>query len=253
MIPFIAINFAPLARAGGRFLLIFSFFELTLEPFNLLTKRLKINSDNPSSNKTANLSPFFTIRKEKSFSCVVKTSNLFMKNHSKSPKIITPAAIGLIGLVLLISYLFLSQGGANNHLYLNEISFTDNGKQDWIEIYNPTMNNLSLEGLYLSDDANDFSKFHLKTKIIVPSHGYAVIYGDGYENVDESLIANFRVSSGETIYLIAGDGSSIIDSFMVIDSERDMTDLTLGRDGDGGENIGIMPASPGSANQELIE
>jgi hypothetical protein len=154
-------------------------------------------------------------------------------------------------IIVALAYLFL-QHSIPNSLRINEVAFSNSDRIDWIEIYNPTMNNLSLEGLYLSDNANNFSKFKIEQQIVVPSRGYIVIYCDGYDDTTgEAIITNFRISNGETVYLVARDGSSVIDSLTAINDSAVTVDTTTGRFPDGSDEIFMMSNhSPGSANQK---
>ena len=158
-------------------------------------------------------------------------------------------AIGLIFILSIFLYSFLKKQ-MGDHLVINEIAFSKSDGIDWIEIYNPTINNLSLKGLYLSDKANNFSRFKIKEDIIVPSHGYVILYGNGYKgDLTNSVMLSFRISNGETVYLVAKDGSSLIDSLTALSPDKDKTEFSIGRFPDGSEEIFIMSQdTPGERN-----
>ena len=152
-------------------------------------------------------------------------------------------------LVLLIAlsvvlHLFLQQKSADLPR-INEVSFSAENGVDWIEIFNPTLNSISLKGFYLTDNTNDYTKFEITNDLIVPSRGYAMIYGNGYtgETSTTSTIANFRISNGETIYLVSSNGQTVLDSLTAIISDEEMTNFSVGRFPDGADEVYIMPTS----------
>jgi len=158
--------------------------------------------------------------------------------------------ISFIILFTLILYYYV-RGNMANHLIINEINFSQNGDADWIEIYNPTLNNLSMENMYLSDKSNNITKFKINQNAVVPSKGYLVIYSDKYsdESNTDIITANFNISANETIYLVATDGKSIIDSLTAIASDQEQTSI-IGRYPDGCNNhLSLSIATPGTANQ----
>lgn len=144
---------------------------------------------------------------------------------------------------------FFVQGNNTNNLVINEIAFSQSDKADWVEIYNPTLNNLSLKGLYVTDSAKDFSKYQIEDDVVVPANGFIVLYADGYEgDVENSVVTNFRISNGETVYLIAQNGQAIIDSLSAI-VNTDEENVTVGRYPDGSNDIFQMTENtPGTAN-----
>ena len=72
--------------------------------------------------------------------------------------------------------------------------------EDWIELLNTTENELSLGGLYLSDDATNLSKWALPNQEL-PAGSYFIIWADS-EDAQGSSHANFKLSSaGESLFL----------------------------------------------------
>lgn len=166
-----------------------------------------------------------------------------------SKRTILKILVGILALGVIGIYFYISTHHSDN-IRINEISFAKNNKVDWIELYNPTMNNLSLEGIYLSDKAANFSKFRIKKKIIIPSHGFVTIYCQGYTGeLKNSVVTNFRISNGETVFLVGPDGSTIFDSMTAIVSEDLSTEVSIGRFPDGNEDIFLMSTpTPGERN-----
>ena len=135
-------------------------------------------------------------------------------------------------------------------LKINEVAFAQEDNVDWIEIFNPSLKNISLKGYYVSDKSNNFTKHRIENEIIIPAHGFGVIYMDRFSEQTATIEkTNFNISLGETIYLIDTDGSTIIDSFVVFTNQRQTKNQTLGRYPDGTDNFYPMPTtSPGGPN-----
>jgi hypothetical protein len=111
---------------------------------------------------------------------------------------------------------------------INEVSFTANSGNDWIELYNPSLNSVSLKGYYISDNAKNLTKFEFTEDVLLPRHGYLVLYGGKHNEVPEGgMRISFNIANGETLYLVAQDGSTIIDRLTVL--------------GESGESVGRFP------------
>ncbi len=151
----------------------------------------------------------------------------------------------------VLGVLFFSKS-STPQLRINEISFAKNNGLDWIEIYNPSINSVSLKGFYFSDDRKNFQRFKIKDNIIVPNQGFAVIYGKELEEIPvNSTSLNFNIGSGETVYLISPEGLGIIDSMTAILPEKMNPGGTIGRFPDGGEELFAMSeGTPGRRNKK---
>ena len=80
------------------------------------------------------------------------------------------------------------------------VADADGAYDDWIELLNTTANELSLGGLYLSDDATNLSKWALPNQEL-PAGSYFIIWADS-EDAQGSSHANFKLSSaGESLFL----------------------------------------------------
>ena len=96
----------------------------------------------------------------------------------------------------------------NEFLASNDASNADeNGDfDDWIEIFNTTSNDLSMEGLFLSDDPANLQKWDLPS-VTIPAGGYKLIWADE-DGADGELHANFKLSAGgESIHFSREDGT----------------------------------------------
>jgi hypothetical protein len=89
---------------------------------------------------------------------------------------------------------------------------------DIIELYNPGINETIIENLYLSNDKNNLKKFYIK-KVTFPHNSTITYYGKNYDDYINSLndekieplrqnrIFDFKIQSGQTIYLSDENGS----------------------------------------------
>lgn len=80
------------------------------------------------------------------------------------------------------------------------VADTDGSYDDWVELLNTTENELSLGGLYLSDDATNLSKWALPNQEL-PAGSYFIIWADSEQDQGTSH-ASFKLSSaGEALFL----------------------------------------------------
>ena len=90
----------------------------------------------------------------------------------------------------------------------NDIYISDYGKKsDWLELYNTTDQDISLEGLYLSDKRSKPQKFQLQDGV-VPAHGTRIIWCDERDPISQ-LHAPFKLENadGACVSIQAADGS----------------------------------------------
>jgi hypothetical protein len=147
---------------------------------------------------------------------------------------------------------------AGNPLVINELmasnskSITDpqGDYDDWIEIYNSGSYTVDLEGMYLTDDLNDPTKWRIHSnargETTIHPGRYVIIWADG-DTASAGLHANFKLSAdGEEIALFGSDGSTLIDS--VFFGEQ-VGDISFGRHPDGDETFRFLSSpTPGTEN-----
>jgi hypothetical protein len=142
----------------------------------------------------------------------------------------------VLAFCLLSSLLSMGQ-----NLYINELVASNNQDQmdeffefdDWIEIYN-TGGITNLAGYYLSDDPDSLDKYLIPNNpaltTILPN-GYLIFWCDNDNATQGASHTNFTLKSGgETVFLTAPDGTTIIDS---ISYPQMATDISYGRTCDG--------------------
>jgi hypothetical protein len=140
-------------------------------------------------------------------------------------------------------------------LYVNEIMTRNRGTiadesgqyDDWIELYNATDKPIRLDGLFLSDDLADPTKWRLPA-VTIAADGFILIWADRDENAGK-LHANFSLSANpESVGLFASSdaGVKLIDSleFPLMD-----VDVSYGRIPDGGRTLEMLnKPTPGLPN-----
>ncbi|MCR5533962.1 MAG: CotH kinase family protein [Bacteroidaceae bacterium] len=101
------------------------------------------------------------------------------------------------------SPLRINEVSAGNNIYVSDYG----KKSDWLELYNTTDQDISLEGLYLSDNRNKPQKYQLRGGV-VPAHGTCIIWCDGKDAISQ-LHAPFKLDNadGAGVSIQAEDGS----------------------------------------------
>jgi hypothetical protein len=97
---------------------------------------------------------------------------------------------------------------------INELlAHQDAAPEDWIELKNTTANAINIGGWYLSDDAENLTKYRIQTVTILGPGQYLFLSEDanfGSESTDPGKITGFAFSEyGETAYLTSSDGSQL--------------------------------------------
>jgi hypothetical protein len=145
-------------------------------------------------------------------------------------------------LIFFALALFFSKQSEGQNLFINEvIASNDFGQMDvafeyddWIEIYN-SGGILNLAGYYLSDDPLNLTMYQIPATnpgitTILPG-GYLIFWADKDNLTQGENHTNFSLSgNGETVFLTAPDGITIIDQLTY---PQMATDISYGRSCDG--------------------
>jgi spore coat protein CotH len=146
----------------------------------------------------------------------------------------------------------------SNNILINEI-MADNTKtikdpanttkdeyDDWIELFNTSKNDITLTGMYLTDDAAKLDKWQFTQPNLKMKPGEYLLVWCDEQGSQSGLHANFKLSkSGEYVALVSSDGKTIIDEFTFNEQQ---SDISYGRFPDGGQNWISMKPTPGSYN-----
>ena len=109
-------------------------------------------------------------------------------------------------------------------------------RSDWLELYNTTDQDISLAGLYLSDNAGKPQKYQLQNGV-VPAHGTCIIWCDKKADLNQ-LHAPFKLENadGAKVSIQAADGSWA-DQLEYMEHDKFQT---FGRYPDGGNMATIL-------------
>ncbi|MCR4921080.1 MAG: CotH kinase family protein [Bacteroidaceae bacterium] len=133
----------------------------------------------------------------------------------------------------------INEVSAGNSIYVNEYF----KKNDWIELYNLTDEDVDLEGMFLSDNPDHPQKCCItgegaKVSTILPAHGFHIVWCDKLPS-ESQLHASFKLenSDGAMVLLTASDLSwSDTLNYCAHDGMQ-----SVGRFPDGGEQVFRMP------------
>jgi hypothetical protein len=97
---------------------------------------------------------------------------------------------------------------------INELlAHSDSSPSDWIELKNTTSASINIGNWYLSDDAENLTKYRIKASTILAPGAYLVLSADanfGPASSDTGKITAFAFSEyGETAYLTSSDGAEL--------------------------------------------
>lgn len=134
-------------------------------------------------------------------------------------------------------------------LYINEVvssnklSYLDPyyGVRDWIELYNASDSDISLKGLYISENLNSKGKLHSLPDVTVAAGGYCILLcgGDG----DNDLLPFNLSKNGETLSLVNSHREEIV----TVTVPALIRDVSFARRSDGTYGYCAMP-TPGAEN-----
>lgn len=124
---------------------------------------------------------------------------------------------------------------AGNEVFINDYY----KKNDWIELYNTTSEDIDVAGMYLSDSPSKPTKFQIPTgnpdvQTIIPAHGYLVIWADKLDPLWQ-LHTTFKLGNndGECVVLTAADQSWS----NTLEYNAHKGDESVGRYPDGGKRV----------------
>ena len=98
----------------------------------------------------------------------------------------------------------------------------DGGYGDWIELYNNTTAEVTLDNFYLSDDPENPLRWAFPLGTTIGPQGYLIVWADEDED-QQGIHTNFKLAkSGEFLMLRHGDGS-VIDSLTFGEQQTNLT------------------------------
>jgi hypothetical protein len=147
-------------------------------------------------------------------------------------------------------YTLLSQASAGVDIVINEflasnattMADQDGEFDDWIEIYNYSMEIVTLDSIYLSDSYTNLHKWKFPDGTLIQPNSYLIVWADG-DTMQTGFHTGFKLSaSGERIAL-THETDGILDS---ISFGAQTTDVSMQRCPD--ENGGFVFATPSFAD-----
>ena len=96
----------------------------------------------------------------------------------------------------------INEVSAANGIHVNEYF----KRNDWVELYNATDDDIDIQGMYLSDNPDKPQKYQFGSAVI-PAHGHLVVWCDKLEPLSQ-LHAPFKLAAeGGDVLLTAADGT----------------------------------------------
>ena len=143
----------------------------------------------------------------------------------------------------------------NMSVIINEVSTVKgNGAEenwDWIELYNPSDQDVSLDGWRLTDGSKKSTPFQFPSDTVLPAGGCRIVYctSDEHKERPGSLYAGFDLNSqGETVYLTNAQGVPMD----IFETDRQRAGVTTGRAEEGtAERVFFDNPTPGLPNDTV--
>jgi hypothetical protein len=146
---------------------------------------------------------------------------------------------------------------ADGAVVINELLANPAGKdQDWIELYNATDRAIDIGGWFLSDEADQPTKYEIAKGTIIAAHAHQVFTGDRHfgNPGDPGCREPFGLSrTGESVYLCSGAQGQITGYREHIKYGPSGPGVSFGRyvdRADGAHFVPLREATPGAVNAE---
>ena len=162
----------------------------------------------------------------------------------------------------LLFALFCAVFYTDSQILINEYSganydtYTDNyGEyEDWIELYNPSPNDVDLNGWFLTDKTNNPTKWMFPSSFVVPSLGTVIVYCSGRDEINaNNAHSNFKITQtkGNEVIMLSDASSTFQDSVKVFPNQNSHS---RGRETDGSANWSVFTtATPGASNAGAMQ
>ena len=103
----------------------------------------------------------------------------------------------------------INEVSGSNSVYINEYG----KKNDWVELYNTTDEVVDIEGMYLTDNLENPTKYQItkgntRANTKIAPHGYLLVWCDKLETTLSAIHASFKIDGdGGLVALVAADKS----------------------------------------------
>lgn len=141
----------------------------------------------------------------------------------------------------LFSQVFINEISASNATVIENTAFAD--FNDWIELYNSSAVAVDVSGYFLTDNANDTTKWALPLGTSIAPNGFLLVWADG-NNI--ALHTSYSLTrGGEEIALYTPDGTLV--DFVAFGEQQ--TDISFGRQTNGSSVWGYFTnPTPNASN-----
>ncbi|MBN2878715.1 MAG: lamin tail domain-containing protein [Clostridia bacterium] len=121
----------------------------------------------------------------------------------------------------------------------------DGDTSDWLEIYNPSAEEIDMSGCFLTDESSDLGKWVFPDGASMPAGGYLVVFLSGKnKNENGELHTSFAIGSDDTEIILVDKNYSTIDEVAINTLPGN---VSKGRLPDGGYGYFTLP-TPGKEN-----
>lgn len=145
----------------------------------------------------------------------------------------------------------INEISASNSVYVNDYF----KKNDWMELYNTTDDDIDIAGLYISDNLAKPTKYKIPENnemlnTVIPAHGYKVIWCDKLENISDMIHTSFKLEAdGGDIMILKRDGDGDIAYSDTITYTFHLGQQSFGSYPDAGKTMYVMDKpTPGKSN-----
>ena len=130
----------------------------------------------------------------------------------------------------------INEVSASNNSYVNEYI----KRNDWIELYNTTDEDIDIAGMYISDNVNKPQKYQFTASedlnTVIPAHGFKVVWCDKLEPVSQ-LHTSFKLASEGGALVLTSANGEWADTLNYCEHTDKQT---VGRYPDGGSSVYVL-------------
>lgn len=136
----------------------------------------------------------------------------------------------------------------NELMASNDVTAADQDGEydDWIELYNNSLETISLDNLYLSDDEDELLMWQFPNDITIGANEYLIVWCDG-DTDQEGLHADLKLSTGGENIILSYDNGTIIEN---ISFGEQTTDISYARNPNGTGDFVLQNPTYNANNEE---
>ena len=129
---------------------------------------------------------------------------------------------------LIFCYNVTGQIVSNEYSAANYDTYLDNyGEyEDWVELFNTTSSAIDVNGWYLSDKANNPTKWMVPSSLIIPPNGTVIIFCSGRDElIGGNAHTNFKITQtkGNEVFILTNNLNVFQDSVRILPNQKSHT------------------------------